>query len=106
MIMTDKGFMSTAMPNATKNFDAESGSGGIGIEFIILAKKGTPALNVSTISFKPEEKEIVIAPGTKFKVLDMKLDGDGKILHGNEKSWKIYLSTIPDSEEGILNDAA
>ena len=105
MIMTEKGFMSTSMPDATSNFEARCGNG-IGIEFIILAKKGTPAINVSTISFKPEEKELLICPGTKFKVLDMQLDGDANILYGNEKSWKIYLTTIPESEEGILNNAA
>ena len=38
MIMTEKGFMSTSLPNATSNFKAISGSGKIGIEFIILAK--------------------------------------------------------------------
>ncbi len=106
MIMTEKGFMSTSLPSATANFSAKSGTGGIGIEFIILAKKGTPALNVSTVSFKKEEKELLIAPGTKFKVLDMQLDGDAEILHGKKGSWKIYLASIPDSEEGILNDAA
>ncbi len=104
MIMTENGFMSTALPNATRNFDA--GSNFIGIEFIILVKKGTPAMNVSTLSFKSEEKEILIAPGTKFKVLDMQLDGNANILYGNKESWKIYLSTIPDSEEGILTKTA
>ncbi len=106
MIMKDKAFMSTALPDATVKFSAESGSGGIGIEFIILVKKGTPAMNVSTVSFKENEKEILIAPETKFKVVDMKLDGDAEIIEGNKKSWKIYLSTIPQSKEGILKETA
>ncbi len=106
MIMTEKGFMSTSLPNATSNFKAISGSGKIGIEFIILAKKGTPAINVSTVSFKPQEKELLLAPGTKFKVLDMQLDGEANILYGKEGSWKIYLSTISESEEGIQKKVA
>jgi hypothetical protein len=106
MIMTEKGFMSTSLPNATNNFKAVSGSGKIGIEFIILAKKGTPALNISTVSSKPEEKELLLAPGTKFKVLDMQLDGEANILYGKEGSWKIYLSTISESEEGIQKKVA
>ena len=106
MIMTDHGFISTALPGAEKNFDASSGSGGIGIEFMILAKKGTSAINVTSISSHSDERELLICPGTKFRVVGMKLDGDANILYGNEKSWKIYLESIPASEEGKINQAA
>ena len=57
-------------------------------------------------SSKPEEKELLLAPGTKFKVLDMQLDGEANILYGKEGSWKIYLSTISESEEGIQKKVA
>ncbi len=104
MIVTEKGFMSTSMPDAGRFFPAGD-EYGIGIEFVILVKKGTPAVNVSKISTKPEEGELLIAPGTKFKVVDMQLDGEGTITCGNEKSWKIYLASVPTSQDGILKEA-
>ena len=104
IIVSEKGFMSTALPHAKKNFDA--GSTNLGIEFMILLKKGTSAVNVSSRSAFKEEEEILLAPGTKFEIVDMQLDGDAEIYHGNKKSWKIYLKTIPDSKEGIRKEAA
>ena len=104
MIAVEKGYMSTALPDATKHFDARGNIDSIGVEFIILVKKGTPALNISSISSFREESEVVLAPNTKFKVVDMQLDGDAEIYHGDPKSWKVYLTTIPQSEEGILKE--
>ena len=49
---------------------------------------------------------MLIAPGTKFKVVDAQLDGKADIMVGNKKSWKIYLESIPVSEEGIKKEGA
>ena len=50
------------------------------LNFIILVKKGTHAVDVSSVSSKKEEKELLLAPGTKFKVLRMELDGNAEIV--------------------------
>ncbi len=73
---------------------------------MILAKKGTSVINVTSISSHSDERELLICPGTKFRVVGMKLDGDANIFYGNEKSWKMYLESIPASEEGKINQAA
>ena len=110
MIVTEKGFMSTSMPHAEKLFDAGT-SNSIGIEFMIVLKKGTPAINVSSLSAIKTEQELLVAPGTKFEIIDMSLDAEDRdelaqIHKGNKKSWKIYLRSIPDSNEGVKREAA
>ena len=110
MIVTEKGFMSTSMPHAEKLFDAGTVDS-IGIEFMIVLKKGTPAINVSSLSAIKTEQELLVAPGTKFEIIDMSLDAEDRdelaqIHKGNKKSWKIYLRSIPDSNEGVKREAA
>ena len=105
LIISDKGLVSTSLPSARKFFDAGGGDT-IGIEFIIKCKKGTAAMNIQSISEFPEEGELLIGANTKFKVVDAQFDGKANILHGHKKSWKIYLETIPESEEGIKRKAA
>ena len=88
------------MPFATAPFSAGD-NGIIGIEFIIRCNKGTAAFNVEDISLVGGESELLLAPGTKFRLIDAQLDGKADIKKGNKKSWKIYLETIPVSEEGV-----
>ena len=106
LIAQDKGFVSTSLPFAETPYAAGQEGGQIGIEFIIRCKKGTAAINVQSISNVKEEAEVLIAPGTKFKVVDAQLDGKADIMVGNKKSWKIYLESIPVSEEGIKKEGA
>ena len=105
IIVTEKGFMSTSLPFAENMFEAGNKKK-IGIEFIILAKKGTAAVDIHSQSRHRDEGEVLFAPGTKFKVVDMQLDGDAEIIHGNEKSWKIYLASIPVNEKGVKKKVA
>jgi len=97
VILSDKSFMSTSLPYAGSNFGAGDDYA-IGIEFMILMKKGTAAMNIASLSRKGDEEEVLVAPGTKFKVIKADLDGDSDIIHGNKKSWKIWLVSVNDQE--------
>ncbi len=97
LICTERGFTSTSAPYAEKNFDA--GTDDVpGIEFMILMKKGSAAVNISSTSIIKDEGEVLAAPGMRFKILKMDLSGNADIRHGNGKSWKIYLVSIPENE--------
>ena len=63
-------------------------------------------MNIQSISASPDECELLMAPGTKFRVIDAKLDGNANIMFGNKKCWKIYLESIPVNEEGIKKEVA
>ena len=108
VIMSDKGFMSTSIPLVPPSYSAgdDTVGGNIGVEFIILAKKGTHAMNVTPLSTHIKESELLIKPGTKLKLVKAQLDGDAQIINGHSKSWKIYLATVPESEEGIRKENA
>lgn len=98
VVLSDKSFMSTSLPYAESNFRAGD-EFAIGIEFMILMKKGTPAMNIASLSLKKDEAEVLVAPGTKFKVIKAELDGDANIIEGTEKSWKIWLVSDNDDQE-------
>ena len=121
VILTDKGFVSTAMRSTSGFYAGHDATIGpkeeLGIEFVILVKKGTHAIDISSANFQGQdssEEELIIAPNTKFRVVraffndgsDEKKEGDGenssKVLKGHSKSWKIYLETIPPAEDGEL----
>ncbi len=96
-IVSDKGFISTSLPYSTKMFSSGDEYSDGGIEFMILMKKGTYAANVTTGSANPTECEVLAAPGTKFRVIQVYTEGTG----GNKGNWKVYLESIPGSEEGV-----
>ena len=104
IIATEKGFMSTSLPYAKSMFGAGDAYT-LGIEFMILMKKGTTAADVETLSSNKDESEVLAAPGTKFRVIYVQYEGGGQI-RGNEKSWRVYLESIPQSEEGVKKEAA
>ncbi|SFO62451.1 hypothetical protein SAMN05216351_1207 [Pseudobutyrivibrio sp. JW11] len=114
IIMSDKGFISTSLPFVLPSYTAEgensinnpSNNSPVGIEFIILAKKGTQAINLTTTSKHFGECELLLKPGTKFKMVKAVTDGSAKLENGSEGSWKIYLTTIPSSEDGELKEAS
>ncbi|MCR5655376.1 MAG: ADP-ribosyltransferase [Lachnospiraceae bacterium] len=101
VIFRDYGFVSTSQGYAADKYSAGN-SEKIGVEFVILAKKGTEAFNISGTSAYESEGEVLLNAGTKFKLIRADIDGDAKIEVGNEKSWRIYLVTIPQNEDGIL----
>ena len=116
VILSDKGVVSTSF---RKNAGKPAGpgvrpdnAGTPGVEFIILVKKGTHALNVAGYGLfgqQDKDEELMIAPGTKYRVVraffndgkDEVKEGDGqdagKVHMGAAGSWKIYLETIPES---------
>ncbi|SEK17497.1 ADP-ribosyltransferase exoenzyme [Pseudobutyrivibrio ruminis] len=114
IIMSDKGFISTSLPFVYPSYAAEgenninnpSNNSPVGIEFIILAKKGTHALNLTTRSNFAKECELLLKPGTKFKMVKAITDGSANLENGSAGSWKIYLTTIPSSEDGELKEAS
>ncbi len=101
LILNESAMMSTAFPFAKAKYDA--GQTSIGIEYIILVKKGTTAVNAIPIAYKNEEGELLIAQNTKFRVIKAQLDGDANIICGHKQSWKIYLVTVPESTNGVKN---
>ena len=109
LILTEKAMMSTAFPFAKSNYSAGTVGGRgeeddpreLGIEYIILAKKGTAAANVIYGAMKKDESELLISQRTKFRIIKAELDGNANILHGNKHSWKIYMVTVPESENGL-----
>ena len=118
VFLRDKGFVSTSV-RAGSGFGAGNypDFNEPGIEFIILVKKGTHAMDLSNAGVMgqaKDEDELLINAGTKFRVVkayfnedaDKKDDKDippeEKILKGNKRSWKIYLETIPGSDDGEL----
>lgn len=110
IILTEKGFCSTA-ENHKSGYPAGSEKDD-GIEFVILLPKKTRALAVKNISVHSGEREILLAPGTKFRVVKAFFnDGEDKVLSGEnpqvymgeEGSWKIYLEALPANDsEGQL----
>ncbi|MCR4657279.1 MAG: hypothetical protein K5770_13810 [Lachnospiraceae bacterium] len=107
LVLKETAMMSTAFPFAKRHYEAGSGSddfGKIGIEYIILAKKGTAAANVMSDVMYKEEGELLIAQNTKFRIIKAEVDGEAEIKHGYNKSWKIYMVTVPENEQGIKNN--
>ena len=104
IIMQDKGFVSTSLSYA-EHFYSAGNDAEIGIEFIILAKKGTEAVNISVASMHKAEGELLFNAGTKFKLVKAEMDGESNIIEGNKKSWKFYLVSVPQSKDGIMREA-
>ena len=118
VILTDPGFISTSTDanNALASPDRIEN----GIEFVIKVNKGTSCANITNLSKFPEENEVLLNAGTKFRLIKVYTCGkatfDGldyrppSYLTANnmkeenlaDYSLKIYLETIPDSEDGVL----
>ena len=120
-VLTDKGFVSTSIRSNAGFPAGYKDPQAMGIEFVILVRKGTRALDVAGVGFMGQamnEEELIIGNGTKFRVVraffkdgkdgQQPDDGDnpGHILKGAQKCWKIYLETIPESETGVLRSVA
>ncbi|MCR5404123.1 MAG: hypothetical protein K6E91_09965 [Butyrivibrio sp.] len=94
LVYTTKTNMSTAFPFAGVQYSAgrtdgqhdQDDSKEIGIEYIILAKKGTAAANVMSEAMRKNEAELTIAQNTKLRIIKAELDGDAKIISGNKYS--------------------
>lgn len=85
LIIEEKGFCSTTFDDQ-KYEDRE-------MQFFILAHKGTNGIPIEGTDLENVgEKELLLAPGTKFRIIDAKKDGRG---------WKLYMETIPMERDGI-----
>ncbi len=109
-IISDKSFVSTSVYNTGVGFKADEdrslgAASTRGVEFMILVRKGTCAANVSAISKVPEENELLLAPGTRLRVIKVFFNEYGpgdvrKPFIGNANSVKIYLEALPPEDEG------
>ncbi len=106
--LQEKGFCSTSTTSKGGYFAGsrripEDDIRSIGIEFIILSKKGTRGINYTCNGSRGKEDELLLDSGTKFKMIKACFnDGsedDREVFHGHKKSWKIYLVTVPDAGE-------
>lgn len=91
-ILTEKGFCSTTL---TADFGKHD------VEMIILAKKGTNGLwihNSKGLDTRGE-KEVLLAPGTKFQMVDAVKNKTSGL-----PKWRIFLKTIPQNSAGIPNE--
>ncbi len=106
LISYDKAFMSTALPFVEDQnaFKAEgNGYHDVGVEFVILLKKGTEAMNIMEISSNFSEREVLVNSKTKLKMLKVDFNSQN-IKHGQQGSWKVYLEAIPQNQEGVKKD--
>ena len=114
--MTEDGFVSTSLPGASTLYEAgciNPDHPEIGIEFFILAKKGTQALNINVAgvaAWGDGENELLMNAGTKFRlvkaVFDPPAQGQSNVMQGHAQSWKFYLETVPEEEQGIRRTTA
>ena len=120
VILSDPGFVSTGT-NAQNSF-ASLRNIDYGIEFVIKVNKGTSCASVRNFSHFPKENEMLLNAGTKFRLIKVcscgKVQYDGvdyrepSYLTVNKNKYteadlpdvaiKVYLETIPDSEEGVM----
>jgi hypothetical protein len=113
IILTDPGFVSTCY-SAKNDFATKD----VGIEFVIKVNKGTCGANIKKNSKYPDEKEILLNAGTKFRLIKIYNSSDEEIegleyrkpsyekATGEKKTrkhfLKVYLETIPQKDEGII----
>jgi len=93
VVLTEKGFCSTSLRSDAGYSCGEQG----GIEFIILAKKGTSAIDYRVGGSRETEQELLIGPGTRFKLVKA-FFGDRDSFLGNKSTWKVYLESIPQGD--------
>lgn len=89
----EKGFTSTAMYVNDGNEQFKNK-----VEIIMLVEKGTKAISIAGTDIeKYDEAELLLAPGTKYELIDIRENSKDK----NIPTWRIYLRTIPQEKEGI-----
>ena len=96
VILTQEGFMPTSLLK-DQGFAAGSNDSP-GIEFIILAKKGTGAIDYRQGECEESSQALLLIPKTKYRLVKAYF-GDRKATFGAPGSWKIYLETIPQNDE-------
>ncbi len=99
--MVEKGLCSTSVGTGTYPAGEEDE---IGVEFIILNRKGTQGINLTGNGSRGNERELLLNAGTKFKVIrayfnDGEPGEERDIKLGSKASWKIYLETIPGAND-------
>lgn len=94
-IIQEKGFYSTGMYRTHMNevcFKSD-------VEIFILVEKGTRAVSIADTRLQmAEEAELLLAPGTKFELVDVRKNSD---YQKGDVKWRLFLKTIPQSSDGI-----
>jgi len=94
-ILQEKGFYSTGMYSTYMNEKFKSD-----IEIFILVEKGTRAVSVADTKLQmAKEAELLLAPGTKFELVDVRKNSAYK--RKGDVKWRLFLKTIPQSSDGI-----
>ena len=89
----EKGFTSTAMYVNDGNEQFKNK-----VEIFMLVEKGTKAISIAGTDIeKYDEAELLLAPGTKYELIDIRENSKEK----NKPTWRIYLRTIPQENEGL-----
>ena len=92
--MEEKGFTSTAMYVNQGNEEFKNK-----VEIIMLVEKGTKAISIAGTDIeKYDEAELLLAPGTKYELIDIRENTKDK----KKPVWRIYMRTIPQEKEGTL----
>ena len=109
LIISDKGFFSTSLHDHYANPAApdpyQTGSTK-GVEFVVLVRKGTCAANTMSMSDLAEsETEVLLAPGTRFRVVKAFFNEDPEkpdraVFSGTTNSVKVYLEALPPEGDG------
>ena len=94
-ILEEKGFYSTAMYSTHQNEMFKSQ-----VEIFILVEKGTKAVSIADTDIEQVkgEAELLLAPGTKFQLIDARQNSTYK---PGDVKWRLYLKTIPQGDAGI-----
>lgn len=94
-VLEEKGFYSTAMYSTNKNEMFKNQ-----VEIFILVEKGTKAISIADTDIEQVkgEAELLLAPGTKFQLIDARQNSTYK---PGDVKWRLYLQTIPQSDAGI-----
>ncbi len=103
IILEEKGFCSTSFAENGGFAAANLKTHKTGIEFIILVRKGTQAIDISQHATFQDEREVLLNAGTRFRVVsafwnDGSKNSQRNICMGPSDAWKIYLETIPSAD--------
>ncbi len=102
LLLKDDAYFNTYLPG-NYTMDSAGSDKEFGVEFVVLAKKGSAAMHtepfMNSVSLN-REGELVFAPKTQFRVLDVKFEGASfaEEERAGKKTWKIYMVPLTVDE--------
>lgn len=97
LFVEEKGFSSTGMYSTPMNEGFRNQ-----VEIFILVEKGTHAVSIAKVKEieKYDEAELLLGPGTKFEVVDVRKNNEFNNAFKDVK-WRLFLKTIPQKGDGV-----